>query len=599
VLAAAIVIATALTFAGHPAPAPAAPAPAAPAPDTVAESASGSGTPDVGARAPEFPSDLPWLNVSRPLTLAELRGKVVLLDFWTFCCINCIHVLPDLQRLEAKYAGSLAVIGVHAAKFANEREADQIRQAILRYDITHPVVNDRDYRVWKAYGANGWPTLTLIDPEGRIAFQTSGEGQGDELDRRIGALVVRYAAKLRHGPLPLALEKNRMTPSPLSFPGKVIADIAGGRLFCTDSNHHRVVIASLPEAPQVRAAAGTGRPAAVSVPLLRVVGTGAPGRDDGPPDQATFLQPQGLALAADGGTLYVADTGNHLIRSVSLATGAVATIAGTGAEGFPVGASYRPLQTPLNSPWDLALDGSRLLIAMAGRHQLWSLELDGHGGARRLAPLAGNGEEGIVDGPSDQAALAQPSGLALGGIAGRPALFFADSEASAVRCVDSRGAGTVRTLVGGGLFEFGDADGAGDAVRLQHPLGVATAAGHEGVFVADTYNHKVKWLDPGTRRVVTLIGDAHPGSHDGGGRSARLNAPGGLAIAGDLLLIADTDNHLLRIADLGPEWPRRVARGAGADWEPRVVTLTVSGLEFPPVPNPFCPNPAVIAKERP
>ncbi|HEX2869201.1 MAG TPA: thioredoxin-like domain-containing protein [Ignavibacteriales bacterium] len=126
--------------------------------------------------APEFPDGLDWLNVDHPIKLSDLRGKVVLLDFWTFCCINCMHIIPDLKKLEAKYPGELAVIGVHSAKFLSEQETGNIRQAILRYDIEHPVVNDKDFKIWTSYGANAWPTVVLIDPRGDVVGHHSGEG---------------------------------------------------------------------------------------------------------------------------------------------------------------------------------------------------------------------------------------------------------------------------------------------------------------------------------------------------------------------------------------------------------------------------------------
>jgi thiol-disulfide isomerase/thioredoxin len=115
-------------------------------------------------RAPEFPAGMQWLNTATPLRLADLRGKIVLLDFWTYCCINCMHIIPELTALERKYPNELVVIGVHSAKFHNEGDSENIRQAILRYEIQHPVVNDRDFRIWRSYAVRAWPTLMVIKP---------------------------------------------------------------------------------------------------------------------------------------------------------------------------------------------------------------------------------------------------------------------------------------------------------------------------------------------------------------------------------------------------------------------------------------------------
>src|SRR5918992_184204 len=100
-----------------------------------------------------------WPMLGGLLALKDLKGKVVLLDFWTLCCINCIHIQPDLRKLEKKYADQLVVIGVHSPKFDNEKDTPSIRKAILRYEILHPVVNDADHKIWNRYGIEAWPTM--------------------------------------------------------------------------------------------------------------------------------------------------------------------------------------------------------------------------------------------------------------------------------------------------------------------------------------------------------------------------------------------------------------------------------------------------------
>ncbi len=518
-------------------------------------------------RAPELAGHRGWLNTERPLSLAALKGKVVLLDFWTYGCINCIHVIPDLKKLEAKYADQLVVVGVHSAKFENEKETDNIRQIILRYEIEHPVVNDADFRIWQAYAVRAWPTQVLVDPAGYVVGRVEGEGNYEAIEQAIGEVVAdfRRRGQLNEQPLKLALERAKIGDLPLAFPGKLLADAKTDRLFISDSNHNRIVVTKLD---------GT---------FVNAIGTGERGLKDGAFDQAQFYRPQGLAL--DGDVLYVADTENHALRRVDLKARTVATIAGTGEQsrrsfGREPGAAK---QTALNSPWDLQLVGRTLYIAMAGPHQIWQLDLE----RQMVSVFAGSGREARIDGarigpPTSRpdgtpagSAFSQPSGLATDG----RALFVADSEANIIRAIALGGAPSptpaptpplivdrsqsprweqqpvedrlapsleVRTLAGGDLFEFGDRDGAGDEVRLQHPLGVLS---HEGaLYLADTYNHKLKRLDPLTGAVKTFAGTGRPGQTDG--NTPAFYEPGGLSIAHGKLYVADTNNHAVRVVDL-------------------------------------------------
>jgi len=489
----------------------------------AAQTPSTNGARNEAPEAPEFPAGAEWLNTNRPLTMKELRGKIVLLDFWTSGCINCMHIIPDLKRLEKKYRDELAVVGVHSAKFLSEREVDNIREAILRYELEHPVVNDKDFLIWNTYGVSAWPTLVLIAPDGKVVGARSGEGVYEPFDRAIGMLVKEFDARgqINRQPLRIALEKDRKPKSVLSYPGKIAADARGRRLFFTDSNHNRVIIASLNGAIQ------------------EVIGEGAIGLKDGDFQTAQFFHPQGLCYDATRNALYVADTENHAIRKIDLKARRVTTLAGTGQQaGYPpqggVGRSVA-----LNSPWDVLLHGSTLYIAMAGSHQLWTLDLK----TLRAEPYAGTAGENIVDGPLAQALLAQPSGLTTDG----KALYFADSEASAVRRAGLAGKDGVKTIIGEGLFEFGDVDGPYPKARLQHPLGVAYHNGY--VYVADTYNHKIKRVHLKTRRLETFIGTGRRGMADGPAKKATLNEPGGLVFVGETIYIADTNNHLIRAYD--------------------------------------------------
>jgi thiol-disulfide isomerase/thioredoxin len=471
--------------------------------------------------APEFPAGLQWLNTARPLRLGELRGKVVLLDFWTFCCINCMHVIPDLKRLEKKYPNELVVIGVHSAKFTTEKETENIRQAILRYEIAHPVINDRNMAVWQEYGVHAWPTLALIDPAGKIVGTLSGEDIFDTFDRIIARVIEAFDAKgqLDRRPLDLQLERDRAPATLLSFPGKVLADEASNQLFIADSNHNRIVVVSMADRS-----------------VKEVIGSGESGLGDGDFGQATFHHPQGMAY--DGKVLYVADTENHAIRLVDFEKRRVATIAGTGQQARRFNVSGAAKETPLNSPWDLVLHDGSLYIAMAGSHQLWRMDLK----SGWVSPYAGSGREARDDGPLPEAALAQPSGIA----ADNRRLYFADSEDSSIRAADLDPKGRVETLVGGDLFDIGDRDGRGLSVRLQHPLGVAY---HDGLlYVADTYNNKIKRVSPKHRTAETFLGTGKAGLTDGD--KATFDEPGGLSVAAGRLYVADTNNHVIRVADL-------------------------------------------------
>src|SRR2546428_5802211 len=469
-------------------------------------------------RAPELTGARGWLNTDRPLTLSALKGKVVLLDFWTYGCINCMHIIPDLKRLERKYPNELVVIGVHSAKFANEKETENIRRIILRYEIEHPVVNDADFAIWNAYAVNAWPTRYLIDPAGYIIGRLSGEGGYEALDKAIGNSIAEFRkrGKLNEAPLKLVLERAKIGDLPLAFPGKILADAKNDRLFIADSDHNRIVIAKLD---------GT---------LLETIGTGAHGADDGSFDRATFFRPQGMALDSD--TLYVADTENHLIREVDLKSKTVKTVAGTGRQSRKPEAGMARA-TALNSPWDVQLVGRTLYIAMAGPHQIWKLDLD----KNEVSTFAGSGREARKDGELLKAGFAQPSGITTDG----EALYTADSEANIIRAIDLS-KGEVRTLVGGDLFEFGDKDGRGDHVRLQHPLGIFAL--DDKILIADTYNHKIKELDPQTRTVKTFLGTGKPGQTDGA--SPSFYEPAGVSAANGRLYIADANNHAIRVVDL-------------------------------------------------
>ena len=482
--------------------------------------------------APELTGGIDWLNTAKPLNLPDLRGRVVLLDFWTLCCINCIHTLPDLAKLEAKYPGVLVVIGVHTPKFDNEKKTDSIKKAIQRYEIKHPVVNDADMKIWRRYQVNSWPTLVLIDPDGNFYGRISGEGVYDILDEHIDKMVKDYRAKkiLKEDPINYELIKEHT--GPLNFPGKILADAGSKRLFIADSTNHRIVITNL-----------DGK-------KIAIAGSGVEGLKDGSFAEARFSDPQGMALVGD--VLYVADRKNHALRGLNLKDQTVKLVAGTGEQDREGRDRSGPgLKTGLNSPWDLLWHEDKLFIAMAGHHQIWTYDP----AKTTVAPYAGNGREDLADGRLAASSFAQPSGLATDGTN----LYVADSEISAIRSLPVNGMGEVKTLVGEGLFEFGDIDGVGAKVRLQHALGVAYRDGK--LYVADTYNSKIKLIDPATRTCTTFLGDP-----PGWLKAKMFNEPAGLSFAGDKLYVADTNNHRIRVIDMKTK---------------AVTTLELQGVEPP------------------
>lgn len=473
--------------------------------------------------APNFPADADWINVSEPLTLADLRGKIVMLDFWTYGCINCIHIIPDLKRLEAEYPDQLVVVGVHSAKFENEGETENIRWIVRRYEVEHPVINDKDFVMWQQYGVQAWPTVMVLDPFGKVVGQLAGEPLYDRIAPIIETMAQEYGASgaLNLEPLPqLQPELASMEETPLKFPGKVLVDTAGNRLFISDSNHNRIVVTALD-----------------TYEVLSVIGSGEEGLTDGDFATAQFFRPQGLTL--DGNMLYVADTENHTIRAVDLDNQTVTTVAGTGEQGFNYDQSGPGTEIDLSSPWDLVAHEGKVYIAMAGPHQLWAYDI----ASGEVGPYAGSGREALTDGKLREAGMNQPSGIDTDG----EVLYFADPEASAIRTADLNPDGEVKTIVGTGLFDFGDVDGIGDEVRLQHPLGV-TVADDGYLYIADTYNNKIKRVDPETRESTSYVGTGEEGFADGD--TPLFYEPGGIDYADGKLYIADTNNHAIRVVDM-------------------------------------------------
>uniref|UniRef100_A0A8C2PJX9 NHL repeat-containing protein 2 n=1 Tax=Capra hircus TaxID=9925 RepID=A0A8C2PJX9_CAPHI len=480
---------------------------------------------------PEFPEGLEWLNTEEPISVyKDLCGKVVVLDFFTYCCINCIHLLPDLHALEHTYSDKdgLLIIGVHSAKFPNEKVLDNLRSAVLRYNITHPVVNDADASLWQELEVSFscWPTLIILGPRGNMLFSLIGEGHKENLFLYTSIALKYYKdrGQIRANKIGIKLYKDSLPPSPLLFPGKIAVDHVSNRLVIADTGHHRIL---------------------VNGQTQHSIGGPNPGRKDGIFSESSFNSPQGVAIMNN--IIYVADTENHLIRK-----------------------SCQLFATPWSVLLTLCSEVQRdniLWIAMAGTHQIWALLLD----CGRLPKknelkkgtclrFAGSGnEENRNNAYPHKAGFAQPSGLSLAAEDPWSCLFVADSESSTVRAVSLKD-GAVRPLVGGerdptNLFAFGDVDGVGINARLQHPLGVTWDKKRNLLYVADSYNHKIKVVDPKTKNCTTLAGTGTGNASNIVGSSftdSTFNEPGGLCIGenGQLLYVADTNNHQIKVLDL-------------------------------------------------
>ncbi|MGZ9932215.1 NHL domain-containing thioredoxin family protein [Streptomyces sp. NC-S4] len=452
-------------------------------------------------RAPELIGKGGWLNTGgKDLTLADLRGRITILDFWTFCCINCLHVLDELRELEEKHRDTVVIIGVHSPKFVHEAEHAAVVDAVERYQVHHPVLDDPELATWKQYAVRAWPTLVVIDPEGYIVAQHAGEGHAHAIARLVEELEAEHEAKgtLRRGDGPY------VAPEPvagaLRFPGKALL-LPSGNLLVSDSTRHQLVELA-PDGESV----------------VRRVGSGERGFAGD-----SFSEPQGLALLPDG-KVVVADTVNHALRTYDPATGHVETVAGTGRQWWQGSPTSGPaLEVDLSSPWDVAWWQGRVWIAMAGVHQLWTWDP----AAGTVGVAAGTTNEGLLDGPAAEAWFAQPSGLAAAG----DRLWIADSETSALRYVEAGDEGyVIKSAVGTGLFDFGHRDGDAAQALLQHPLGV-TALPDGSVAVCDTYNHALRRYDPATGQVSTLATD--------------LREPSDAVLVGEDIVVVESARHRL------------------------------------------------------
>lgn len=467
------------------------------------------------SHAPDFDHPgLIWFNTTAPISLADLRGRLVILDFWTFCCVNCLHTLPTLNLIEASFGQEVVVIGVHSPKFSHECKAESVASAILRYDVRHPVVHDPQTILWDQYCVRAWPSLVFISPDGMVIGQLTGEPNPDMVLNGIASMLEQFRHEGQLCPTPLTQALFRSVPShgALRFPGKIkpcpLKD--GTKAWAiADSGHHQIVLVD-----------DHGLE-------LRRWGNGQASFLDGGA-AGGFNGPEGLICDQD--SIYVADTRNHAIRRIDLTSNLIWTLAGDGRRGGALSSEPALPETSLASPWDLALWKGSLYFANAGSHQIGRLDLADH----IIHLVAGSGDEDIVDGAGDQAILAQPSALSL--CLKDECLYLADAETSSVRRLSLDGSAQISTIIGSGLFEYGAEDGPCGQASFQHPLGLTVEG--DRLMVADSYNSKVRVVDLVQSSVSSLTLECEDRVW------LPWSEPAGIIADGpNRLLLCDTNNH--------------------------------------------------------
>jgi thiol-disulfide isomerase/thioredoxin len=443
--------------------------------------------------APQLVGDTWFGTGGKRLEITDFRGRFLLLDFWTLCCVNCHHVLAELRPVEQKFADVLTVVGVHSPKFEHEKLPESVSAAIERHDVEHPVLNDPDMATWASYGVRAWPTLVLVDPLGEIIATYSGEGHAHAIEALLEDLVPKYESRgeLHRGSGAYVAEA--ASDAPLKQPGKITLVpevwrelLDGADLLVSNSGGHDLVALSSSD---------------TAIPLVRI-GAGLRGAADGDFESAEFAEPYGARFLpfelADrlGYQLVVADTANHLIRAVDLVGRRVVTIAGTGEQWMQQQPTDGPArEISISTPWDLEVFEETLLIGMAGEHRIWRYDFK----SGELSIFAGTTNEGLVDGPIASAWFAQPSAL----VASRTQpgkLWLIDAETSALRVIEQL---SVSSVIGHGLFDFGHVDGPAHLALLQHPLGLIELP-DGNLLIADSYNRSIRKYSPATNTVSTV-----------------------------------------------------------------------------------------------
>lgn len=468
-----------------------------------------------------FASSIPqshFINLEKPISKADLKDRVILLNFFTYDCTACIRVLPQIKELEKNLGNKLTVISIHSGKFDNQKDRNSIVKAVLRHDITHTVIDDSDLKIWNSFDVKSWPTLILIDPRGNIKKTYIGEKEAENLSDDVKKLVGKFRYGLNRNALPILLEKNKIAKRVLNFPTKIeyaknftFKAHNAPAFFIANSGQNNILVASL-----------TGE-------IIMQIGAKQGGFRDGNFEEAAFNMPEGMLY--DSGKLYVADSGNHAIRVVDFKNQTVKTIAGTGHKGNAIlGENLDATDVELASPTDIEFypSAQKIAIANSGTNQILQLDVAQH----KISTLAGNGDEGIDDGKYPQNSLAQTADMAVFG--GK--LYFVDSESSSLRVLEKDGA--IKTLIGKGLFDFGFKNGKKNDALMQHPLGLTVD--DTGIYIVDSFNHAIRKYDVSSGELTTVLGGK---KGDAIGGNTKFDEPEGIISVLDRFYIVDSNNN--------------------------------------------------------
>lgn len=461
-----------------------------------------------------------WLNSSRKIESSDLKNRVILLDFWSYACVNCLNMIPEIKKLETEFGNRLTVIGVHSGKFNNEKNDESIKKAIIKNDVSHLVVNDSEFKIWNGFKISSWPTFVLIDAKGRVVKKYDGKISAEDLRKDIKKLISKYKYRLNNERLPIVLEKNRVVDYILKFPGEII--------FAQNFSYKNINKAN------VLIIANTGKNKILVTNLngniLLEIGSGDVGFDDGDFYSASFNSPRGLLFKNNN--LYIADTSNHALRKINFTDGKVSTLIGNGKRGEVVKQSDRADKISLSSPFDLAFfpDKNNIVISNSGTNQLLKYNTS----SNTVTPFAGNGSKGLINGAYPNNSLAQPSGLSSYG----EQLYFVDAESSSLRSISK--SGVVKTLIGNGLSEFGYKGGKKDEALMQHPVGII--AFDKEIYIADTHNHAIRRYNIKTGELSTYSGGER-GDNINGGKRTQYDEPEAITYFADRFYIVDSNNN--------------------------------------------------------
>lgn len=465
----------------------------------------------------ESADTLIWLNTIYSPSSLQTDGKFTLLNFWTSSSSHSMGQLKQMKELSEQHR-DLEIIIVHSGKYASERITENVRLAIVQHDIPFPVINDSTFALWDQYGVSAWPTNILFDPEGEIVLKS----EGAEISGDISANIALYEKSTKKTGSTAKIETSRFHQGLLTFP----AFVESGddyNLFISDTRNHRILRTS-----------PTGN-------TENIIGSGAEGFVDGESVNARFSFPQGMVFHPTDSLLYIADTGNDVIRVYDLKAGKVRTILGNGQRSSEIPESIEGGSHGLNQPTDLTLMDGDLYFTMTGWNQIWKMDLE----TNKAEPVAGTGKFGFTEGRTHKSDLAEPYGITSDS---EGVIYFTERQSNAIRTLKRK---KVDILVGAGVFEFGDVDGNAKNARLQGLGGITFY--DNNLYVADQYNNKIKIVDPYNGRTESFLGSGKQNLRNNLGKNGAYSFPGDVTVLNDQLYIADTYNQVVRVAGMEGE----------------------------------------------